>query len=209
MVVQDPPCARAPRRSRERLPASIGLGYYAHGSWARATAAAARRAPSSARREARDADLDLPLHRACEADQGERLRRADRAVEAVGVLLQPAEGAYSVSHSVRAGVARGGVACSSRAQARTSSACRGCTCGCAGTCAPRAASREAATRCPGSCRSSARSGGSWWPATFHVVRSSPSVRRRAPWPDDAQSTRGHGRAVASAPDRPFPDATLT
>ena len=60
-----------------------------------------------------------------------------------------------MSHSVRAGVARGGVACSRRAQARTGSACRGCTCGCAGTCAPRAASREAATRCPGSCRSSA------------------------------------------------------
>ena len=171
--------------------------------------AATRRAPASARREARDADLDLPLDPAREADQGERLRRADRAVEAVGALLQPAEGAYSVSHSVRAGVARGGVACSSRAQARTSSSYRGCTCGCAGTCAPRATSRDAATRRPGSCRSSARSGGSWWPVTFHVVRSSPSVRRRAPWPDDAQSTRGHGRAVASAPDRPFPDATLT
>ena len=163
----------------------------------------------SARREARDVAVDLLLDRACEAERGERLRRADRAVEAVGSLLQLPKGAYSVSHSVRAGVARGGVACSSRAQARTSSACRGYTCGCAGTCAPRAASREAATRCPGSCRSTARSGGSWWPATFHVVRSSPSVRRRAPWPDDAQSTRGHGRAVASAPDRPFPDAKLT
>ena len=54
--------------------------------------AATRRAPSSARREARDADLDLPLDPAREADQGERLRRADRAVEAVGALLQPAEG---------------------------------------------------------------------------------------------------------------------
>ena len=54
--------------------------------------AAARRTLSSARREARGADVDLLLHRACEADQGERLRRADRAVAAVGVLLQPAEG---------------------------------------------------------------------------------------------------------------------
>ena len=54
--------------------------------------AAARRTPSSARREARDADVDILLHRAREADQGERLRRADRAVEAVGALLQPAEG---------------------------------------------------------------------------------------------------------------------
>ena len=54
--------------------------------------AAARRTLSSARREARGADVDLLLHRACEADQGERLRRADRAVEAVGALLQPAEG---------------------------------------------------------------------------------------------------------------------
>ena len=54
--------------------------------------AATRRAPSSARREARDADLDLPLDPAREADQGERLRRADRAVEAVEALLQPAEG---------------------------------------------------------------------------------------------------------------------
>ncbi len=32
------------------------------------------------------------LHRAHEAGRGERLRRADRAVEAVGALLQPAEG---------------------------------------------------------------------------------------------------------------------
>ena len=54
--------------------------------------AAARRTLSSARREARGPDVDLLLHRACEADQGERLRRADRAVEAVGALLQPAEG---------------------------------------------------------------------------------------------------------------------
>ena len=117
--------------------------------------AAARRTLSSARREARGADVDLLLHRACEADQGERLRRADRAVEAVGSLLQLPKGAYSVSHSVRAGVACGGVACSSRAQARTGSACRSCTCGRAGTCAPRAASREAATRCPGSWRTAA------------------------------------------------------
>ena len=111
----------------------------------------------SARREARDADVDLPLHRARDADQGERLRRADRAVEAVGSLLQLPKDAYSVSHSVRAGVACGGVACSSRAQVRTDSACRGCTCGCAGACAPRAASREAATRCPGSWRTAAHS----------------------------------------------------
>ena len=54
--------------------------------------AAARRTPSSTRREARDADVDILLHRARGADQGERLRRADRAVEAVGALLQPAEG---------------------------------------------------------------------------------------------------------------------
>ena len=111
----------------------------------------------SARREARDADVDLQLHRARDADQGERLRREDRAVEAVGSLLQLPKGAYSVSHSVRAGVACGGVACSSRAQARTGSACRGCTerSGRAG--APRAASREAATRCPGSWRTAAHS----------------------------------------------------
>ena len=111
----------------------------------------------SARREARDVAVDLLLDRAREADRGERLRRADRAVEAVGSLLQLPKGAYSVSHSVRAGVARGGVACSSRAQARTSSACRGCTQGCGDTCAPRAASREAATRCPGSCRTARHS----------------------------------------------------
>ena len=42
------------------------------------------------------------------------------------------------------------------------------------------------------------------PATFHAVRSSPSVRRGAPWPGDARGTPGHGRAVASAPRRPFP-----
>ena len=46
----------------------------------------------SARREARDVAVDLLLDRAREADRGERLRRADRAVEAVGALLQPAEG---------------------------------------------------------------------------------------------------------------------
>ena len=46
----------------------------------------------SARREARDVAVDLLLDRACEAERGERLRRADRAVEAVGALLQPAEG---------------------------------------------------------------------------------------------------------------------
>ena len=60
---------------------------------ARATASAppGRRHPS-ALREARDVAVDLLLDRAREADQGERLRRADRAVEAVGALLQPAEG---------------------------------------------------------------------------------------------------------------------
>ena len=46
----------------------------------------------SARREARDVAVDLLLDRAREADRGERLSRADRAVEAVGALLQPAEG---------------------------------------------------------------------------------------------------------------------
>ena len=46
----------------------------------------------SARREARDVAVDLLLDRARESDRGERLRRADRAVEAVGALLQPAEG---------------------------------------------------------------------------------------------------------------------
>ena len=66
-----------------------------------ATLTVPRRAPQqaqrvvdrpSARREARDVAVDLLLDRAREADQGERLRRADRAVAAVGVLLQPAEG---------------------------------------------------------------------------------------------------------------------
>ena len=46
----------------------------------------------SARREARDVAVDLLLDRAREADRGERLRREDRAVEAVRALLQPAEG---------------------------------------------------------------------------------------------------------------------
>ena len=119
--------------------------------------AAARRTPSSARREARDADVDILLHRAREADQGERLRRADRAVEAVGALLQPAEGRVQrePQRTGGRGAWRGRVF-EPRASARHS-ACRGCTQGCGDTCAPRAASREAATRCPGSCRTARHS----------------------------------------------------
>ena len=158
----------------------------------------------SARREARDVAVDLLLDRTCEAERGERLRRADRAVEAVGALLQPAEGRVQrePQRTGGRGVWRGRVF-EPRASAhrfgvpRLHLWVRGRVCAARGV--PR--SSDSLSRKLENTRAQPYQSR---PATFHAVRSSPSVRRGAPWPGDARGTPGHGRAVASAPRRPFP-----